>query len=83
MNAHYILVISRCGPLANKWHDSGEGPFPDLQTALDFANAEIGVPWIVVDVYGTPLQFGDARGVYGGSCSYRPIPRTTLMKRID
>jgi hypothetical protein len=35
--------------LPASWHDSGEGPFNTSEEAEDFAKAEIGVPWRVVE----------------------------------
>ena len=46
-----------------EWHDLGEGSWEKPQSALRFAEAEIGVPWIVVDENNRPVAFGDSRSV--------------------
>lgn len=46
------------------WVDCGEGPFSDEAAALEFAVAEVGLPWIVVVDGNKPLYFGDASGVF-------------------
>jgi hypothetical protein len=46
-----------------RWHDVGEGPFENQQEAVDFANSEVGLPWIVVDGAGHPVAYGDAFGL--------------------
>lgn len=35
---------------ANSWHDVEEGPFDDFEAARDFAESEVGVPWVVVPI---------------------------------
>jgi hypothetical protein len=48
-----------------RWHDVGEGPWDNQQDAIDFANAEVGLPWIVIDGAGHPVAYGDAFGLQG------------------
>lgn len=40
------------------WHDLGEGPFDSIEQACEFAQNEVGWPWIVVDETGRPLAYG-------------------------
>ncbi len=49
----------------NGWHDVGEGPWDNELDATDFAIAEVGLPWVVVDGAGHPVAFGDAFGLKG------------------
>ena len=45
-----------------RWDNTCEGPWPDAQQAIDFAVAECGSPWIVVDASNRPVAFGDGDG---------------------
>ncbi len=46
-----------------EWHELGEGPWESPRAALRFAEAEVGVSWIVADGNNRPVAFGDLRGV--------------------
>ena len=46
------------------WRESGEGPFDTAELAIEFADAECGVAWIVVGAENRPIAFGDAGGAY-------------------
>ena len=46
----------------HRWQTCPDGEWPDLESALDFAEDEVGVPWIVVDHAGAPVAFGDHLG---------------------
>ena len=56
------------------WHDVGEGPFDSAADAIEFADAEVGIPWVVVGPDNKPIAFGDAVGQYGAKPS---IPDST------
>lgn len=43
--SYVIKIIDESG----EYHDSGEGPFPTLQDAVTFADAEVGVEFYVLD----------------------------------
>lgn len=64
-----ILVHEQCQARRKqdnrRWHDVGEGPFSSQEAAVDFANSEVGLPWIVVDGAGHPVAYGDAFGLQG------------------
>jgi hypothetical protein len=34
---------------SEEWHDLGEGPWETAELATEYAQAEVGVPWRVVD----------------------------------
>ena len=68
IDSYKILVHTAHHPQLDKgerWHDIGEGPFESQQEATDYANAEVGLPWIVVDGAGHPVAYGDAFGLQG------------------
>lgn len=44
------------------WCDSEEGPFEKPQDAIAYAQAEVGVAWIVTDENKRPIAFGDHLG---------------------
>ena len=48
---------------ARRWHDCGEGPWDTLEACLEFAEAECGLPWIVVNGKGEPVAYGDCFGL--------------------
>jgi hypothetical protein len=45
------------------WHDLGEGPWKNSGSAMQFTEAEVGVPWIVVDGSSRPVAYGDCANV--------------------
>ena len=47
------------------WRDLGEGPWESYAAALEFADSEVGVPWVLVGPRNEPLAFGDRRGAAG------------------
>ncbi len=47
------------------WHDVGEGPWDNQENAIRHAEAEVGVPWIVIDGAHHPVAYGDAFGLDG------------------
>jgi hypothetical protein len=46
-------------PARGRWTDSGEGPWKTLYEATRFAEAEVGVEWRVVALYGKSKAFID------------------------
>ena len=47
-----------------QWESVSIETFASFDAALDFANAETGVPWIIVNNHGAVVAAGDARGEY-------------------
>ena len=46
------------------WRDCQEGPWNTADAAIDFADAEVGMPWVVVDDNCQPIAFGDCFGLH-------------------
>ena len=64
----HVIVNTNTGG----WHDCGEGPWDRFEQALNSADVEVGMPWIVVHRHATesgmPLAYGDHRGTHYTEC---------------
>jgi hypothetical protein len=67
-------------PGEKKWEDSGEGPWDKKSEALEFARAEVGVPYKVVQKRGNPAAEADA--AFKEFHGYAPTELVTVKQKI-
>ncbi len=70
-NRFVLLLASVYSPNVGRngnphWEPSKDGPWDFMDEALAFAEAEAGVPWVIVDRTNRPRAFGDCFGQWKG-----------------
>jgi hypothetical protein len=59
LNEYRVLLVGDNG----RWRDSQEGPWDTAESAINFADAEVGMPWVVVNGKYEAVAYGDNRGL--------------------
>jgi hypothetical protein len=47
---NYLILVEDEDEGYPEWRDCGEGPFESVEAATEFAQAEVGLPWMVVGI---------------------------------
>ena len=74
----YRILVA--GEEREDWRELGRGPWENPRSALQYAESEVGAPWLVVDQGNRPVGYGSGRNVAWSRLRSRDPHRESVAK---